>query len=1329
MKKSISLVLALLIFLSGQTAQAAVKKSAPKTLYPILSSESKLSEEVKNQKGKSGKQEYLIQFKSSEDLSKLPIDKYTTQGFNKRQAKGKAVVASLQREAATAQKPFIERFKQTKTAYKSFFIANMLWVKTDYAQIEALAKDPAVKKVYINKVIHLAPEKAVIETQAVPTTILTNIARVKADQVWSQGIDGTGVVVGIIDSGVEWTHPALQSKFRAYDPATPTTADPAKLTYSWFDAVGTSTVPMDDNGHGTHVTGTILGQTPDLAIGVAPGATWMAAKVMDSSGSGDSFALISAGEWMLAPNNDPTKAPAIINNSWGGGDNVDEWYRDMVKAWRAAGILPIFAAGNRTLGEPAPWPGSINNPAHYPESVAVAALDSNNTTNTNTLASFSKLGPSPYDREIPKPEISAPGVSIQSAYPLDPNYPGRLYYVSNGTSMAAPHIAGVAALILSADQNLTADEVLFIMEQTATPLVNSAYPVSPNMAFGYGLVNAKAGVDLVLAGLKKTSLKGQVLDQTTGLPVVGAKVRLLENPMMIPVETGEAGNYQWNNLLSGKYTIQVYHPKYGNSRVKVNLLPETVNTTDLTVKYLGVTQSELGYDDGTGENAVVYEFSASDNGFGLAFKPDRYGLIKNIKAFFWDYSYPEPPNNATTMDLAIFEADQNMVPTENLLLAPVQVQVKRGAWTTIDVSQYGIFTDQPFVAVFLQTYDPDRSPALALDWNSSVGNNNSYFYSTDYGFSPIDYEGYVGAWMIRANLEYAMESPTITGISPVSTVAGIDYTTADTVNVSGSAAGAKKVGILVNGVLQTQVVPSGGTFSANATMTEGVNRLKAVVLVNGSMAATSAEVNVTKDTISPVITVTSPIGPTVDSNLLTVAGTVEELNLASFSINGVAVLPDGTGNFSQELTITQGNNNILLKATDVVGHTTEKLLQVTGVFEAVATILKSFPESNLVMYAGENVTLRVESTLPEATAKVKIGAEPTTPLAMLETSPGVYETTWQVPANFTIKGVNVAYEINKDTTHLNSVTTGLVTVRAAGISRVYGPDRYSTAVSVSANTFTTANTVILTSGLNFPDALVGGIYGASLNAPVLFTRPDNIPPATLAEIARLGATQVKIIGGTLAVSTKVETELRGLGYQIQRFGGADRYSTAVQVTQVTNPLPSVIYLATGENFADAMSISPVAFKEKGILFLTNQASLNPATKNALLALNAKKVIILGGELAVSAAVETQLNNLGILTERIYGSDRYKTNIEINKRLIATTSPGTIVASGGSFADALSGGVMATRFNQPLVLVEPNSILPTTKTYLNSLGLKEITVLGYTLAVSDAVYGQLSLMIN
>src|SRR5699024_9776486 len=203
--------------------------------------------------------------------------------------------------------------------------------------------------------------------------------------------------------------PALKEKYRGYDAET----GEVNHRFSWFDAVTDKSEPYDDVGHGTHVTGTMVGATPDGSnkIGVAPGAQWISVKAFSEEGGSDAD-LLSAAEWIMVPtdedgNERPDLRPDIVNNSWGGGAGMDEWYRDVVKEWRNVGILPVFAAGNISMYNPG-GPASIENPANYPESFAVGATDEN-----DRIGSFSLRGPSPYD-EI-KPDIAAPGVGIYSA--------------------------------------------------------------------------------------------------------------------------------------------------------------------------------------------------------------------------------------------------------------------------------------------------------------------------------------------------------------------------------------------------------------------------------------------------------------------------------------------------------------------------------------------------------------------------------------------------------------------------------------------------------------------------------------------------------------------------------------------------------------------------------------------------------------------------------------------------------------------------------------------------------------------------------------------------
>ena len=373
--------------------------------------------------------------------------------------------------------------------FESYHIVNMVYVKATEEVVRNIAFMNEVEKINANKVYQMDMPIKTADVEPSTEGLEWNIERVNAHQAWDLGFDGTGVVVATLDSGSTWNHPALMHQWRGYDAATGQTNPEG----NWFDPSHGTTLPTDSpsSPHGTHVMGTIVGQEQNGSnkIGVAPGAKWIAARVFNNSGSTTDAILLSAAQWVLAPGGDPANAPQVVNNSWGGGATMDDWYRDAVRNWRAAGIFPVFAAGNQRQGEPAPWPGSISNPANYPESYAVAALDRN-----NLRASFSKLGPSPYDETLIKPNVGAPGANIRSAVPT--GYEGGW----SGTSMAAPAVAGVAALMLSANSSLTVDEIEQILSETATPLTDSTYPNAPNFGYGHGLVDAFEAVSSVASG-------------------------------------------------------------------------------------------------------------------------------------------------------------------------------------------------------------------------------------------------------------------------------------------------------------------------------------------------------------------------------------------------------------------------------------------------------------------------------------------------------------------------------------------------------------------------------------------------------------------------------------------------------------------------------------------------------------------------------------------------------------------------------------------------------------------------------------------------------------
>ncbi|MBS7530821.1 S8 family serine peptidase [Hazenella sp. IB182353] len=467
----------------------------------------KISKRLTDQFNKQKEITFLVKFSEQTNTQKVAKDmetkakKQKVSAFKKELMKRSAVISELRLTAEQTQAPVMTWLEKQKQAgrvsdYKSFFIVNAIAVTGDEKVMKELAQFNQIAKILPNETRQLVglADKSKASGDITPQSTEWNLNQIGVPGVWEKGIDGSGVVIANIDTGVQWDHPALKEKYRGYDPAT----GEADHTFNWFDPTTGQAIPYDDQGHGTHTMGTMVGAEPDGSnqIGVAPGAKWIAVKAFTALGGTDAD-LLAAGEWILAPTDadgtpHPEKAPDVVNNSWGGGPGLDEWYRPMVENWRAADIFPEFSAGND--GGTAE---TIANPANYPESFATGATDSE-----NNLASFSSKGPSPYN-EV-KPEISAPGVNIRSAIPGS-GYEGGW----NGTSMAGPHVAGVVALLKQANASLSIDQIEQILTQTAIPLTDSTFPDTPNNGYGHGLVNAYDAVSSVIDGLGE--VKGQVL--------------------------------------------------------------------------------------------------------------------------------------------------------------------------------------------------------------------------------------------------------------------------------------------------------------------------------------------------------------------------------------------------------------------------------------------------------------------------------------------------------------------------------------------------------------------------------------------------------------------------------------------------------------------------------------------------------------------------------------------------------------------------------------------------------------------------------------------------
>ena len=482
---SLLLVLAGLLLLASRQASAVAWQAS---VDPLLLDLSKEKEDF----------EFIVVLEGEADLTQA-------KKLGSKAAKGDYVYRSLLETAKASQSSLLAELSSRGIQHQPFWIVNAIWVQADTAVLHDLAKRPVVKHIYANPRLKLQPPFPANQESDTDhfDEIEPNIALIGAPELWQLSIDGRGVVIGGQDTGYDWDHPALKNHYRGWD------GQDLNNDYSWHDAIHSgggvcgadSPVPCDDYGHGTHTMGIMVGDDGvNNKIGVAPGAKWIGCRNMDQ-GVGTPLTYIECFQWFIAPtagdgnNPDPSMAPDIINNSWScprsEGCTDPEILRAAVEAVRAAGILTIQSAGNS-----GPQCATISTPAAiYDASFTVGA-----TTNSDQIASFSSRGPVTVDgSQRAKPDVAAPGSAIRSSYPG-----GDGYTSLSGTSMASPHVAGLAALIISASPDLAGQvgRLELIMAASAVSRTSAqdcpGLPGDqiPNAAYGYGRIDAVAAVRL-----------------------------------------------------------------------------------------------------------------------------------------------------------------------------------------------------------------------------------------------------------------------------------------------------------------------------------------------------------------------------------------------------------------------------------------------------------------------------------------------------------------------------------------------------------------------------------------------------------------------------------------------------------------------------------------------------------------------------------------------------------------------------------------------------------------------------------------------------------------
>ncbi len=327
--------------------------------------------------------------------------------------------------------------------------------------IRALAELPEVESIALDATLAApSPEPATAAAAE------WNLTAVGAPTLWGEGLTGAGTVVAGMDTGVDALHPDLAGRWRGG-------------SNSWYDPNGEHPTPYDKSGHGTQTLSVAVGgDAGGSAIGVAPGAQWIAAKIFNDAGVATLSGIHAGFQWLLDPDGNPATddVPDVVNSSWGFPNLAGQCYLEFendLKVLKAAGIAVVFSAGNQgTLG-------SVS-PADNVSGFAVGAVDS-----ALNVAFPSSRGPSACDGSL-FPELVAPGVGVRAADLTLGGYVQNPYATLSGTSFAAPHVAGTMALLRQLDPDATVAQ----LEEAVTVSATDVGTAGPDNSSGYGLLNA-----------------------------------------------------------------------------------------------------------------------------------------------------------------------------------------------------------------------------------------------------------------------------------------------------------------------------------------------------------------------------------------------------------------------------------------------------------------------------------------------------------------------------------------------------------------------------------------------------------------------------------------------------------------------------------------------------------------------------------------------------------------------------------------------------------------------------------------------------------------------
>ena len=477
------------------------------------------------------------------------------------------------------------------------------------------------------------------------------------------------------------------------------------------------------------------------------------------------------------------------------------------------------------------------------------------------------------------------------------------------------------------------------------------------------------------------------------------------------------------------------------------------------------------------------------------------------------------------------------------------------------------------------------------------------------------------------------------------------------------------------------------------------------------------------DTTIPTVMVTGPeFFGVSNSGKVAVTGTVKDASaISEFTVNGKNVpltfdTHSGIWNFSTEVELKDGYHSIMVAARDAANNKIEFAHKMFVDTTAPVVDLEAVPTEttkNSVI-----ISAKISDNLPSL--KVNVNGNIVKTIA----------PDWSYFNDLESANHNLAYEVkladgenkisveaidNAGNTTVKEITINKVNKIVESTSKLYGKDRYATAVEVSKAGWKNSDIAVIANGSSFADALVASPLAANYDAPILLTEAGKLTQETKTELKRLGVKTVYVVGGITVVSDATVKEMANMGVDVVRLGGANRYETSLEVATHLDRQKNVenIYVAGGYAPADALTIASKAAVDKTPIILVENKEVPKKVLSWLKNQNLKSAYVIGGETVIKNSVMKDLNKItseDITNNRIGGADRYETNALVIEKLFAKEQNSIYVTESMKLVDSLVVAPLAAKTGSPVIITD-NDLSTSQKSIADKMLVKKVVEVG------------------